>query len=69
MGRGHDSDIRITDISVSRCHAIIRYEKTGFFLDDYKSKFGTLILVKRPLKITLENNNIALQIGRSVLSF
>ncbi len=24
LGRGHDSDVRITDISVSRCHAIIR---------------------------------------------
>lgn len=26
MGRGHDSDIRITDISVSRCHGILKYE-------------------------------------------
>ena len=25
LGRGHDSDVRITDISVSRCHAIIRF--------------------------------------------
>ena len=25
LGRGHDSDVRITDISVSRFHAIIKY--------------------------------------------
>ena len=24
LGRGHDSDIRITDISVSRCHSILK---------------------------------------------
>jgi len=23
LGRGHDADVRVTDISVSRCHAII----------------------------------------------
>lgn len=26
MGRGHDADVRIGDISVSRCHAIIKLE-------------------------------------------
>jgi pSer/pThr/pTyr-binding forkhead associated (FHA) protein len=24
VGRGHDSEVRITDISVSRCHALIK---------------------------------------------
>jgi len=27
LGRGHDSDVRISDISVSRCHALIRIVK------------------------------------------
>ena len=26
LGRGHESDLRINDISVSRCHAIIRFK-------------------------------------------
>ena len=26
IGRGHDSDLRVNDISVSRCHAVIRFE-------------------------------------------
>lgn len=25
LGRGHESDVRVSDISVSRCHAIIKY--------------------------------------------
>lgn len=30
LGRGHDSDVRISDISVSRCHAIIKQKLGGF---------------------------------------
>jgi hypothetical protein len=43
LGRGHDSDLRINDISVSRLHATLEYKEGGFFLEDCKSKFGTLI--------------------------
>ena len=25
MGRGHESDLRVSDISVSRCHAVIKF--------------------------------------------
>lgn len=32
LGRGHDSDLRINDISVSRCHAEISFKDDGFFL-------------------------------------
>ncbi len=27
FGRGHESDLRINDISVSRCHAIIKFKE------------------------------------------
>lgn len=46
LGRGHESDLRINDISVSRCHAKIKLEKGKFMLEDNQSKFGTLVLVK-----------------------
>jgi pSer/pThr/pTyr-binding forkhead associated (FHA) protein len=56
VGRGHDADIRVTDISVSRFHARINYddELGEYFLEDNNSKFGTLIMVRKPVKI-LEN--------------
>ena len=55
FGRGHESDLRINDISVSRCHAIIKFREdpnTGnpfprFYLEDNLSKFGTLVLIRQ----------------------
>ncbi len=43
LGRGHECEIRITDISVSRNHA--RIDKIGddYYVFDNKSKFGTLV--------------------------
>jgi len=50
LGRGHDADVRVTDISVSRLHAFIKRATNGFFyLEDNNSKFGTLALIKSPL--------------------
>ena len=34
LGRGHESDLRINDISVSRCHAKIKLENGKFMLED-----------------------------------
>lgn len=45
LGRGHESDLRINDISVSRCHAMIKLQDGKFLLEDNSSKFGTLVLV------------------------
>lgn len=67
-GRGHDCDIRITDISVSRCHALIKLDKGNFYLEDNNSKFGTLIHMKRPFPLFGDFNNISIQVGRTVLS-
>jgi len=46
MGRGHESEVRVNDISVSRCHAVIKYQPDGLYIEDNRSKFGTLILLK-----------------------
>ena len=49
VGRGHDSEVRITDISVSRCHALIKRSAKGeYYLEDNISKFGTLVMIKKP---------------------
>jgi len=68
FGRGHDSDVRISDISVSRCHAIIKYINGQFYLEDNLSKFGTLVLVRSALELET-NFTKAVQIGRTVISF
>jgi pSer/pThr/pTyr-binding forkhead associated (FHA) protein len=48
VGRGHDSDVRVADISVSRCHSLLRFDSVNnqVILSDYHSKFGTLLLIK-----------------------
>jgi hypothetical protein len=68
MGRGHESEVRINDISVSRFHAILKYRDDGFYIEDNNSKFGTIVLVQDrvPLK---EDHAIAVQSGRTVVSF
>lgn len=54
MGRGHESDVRVNDISVSRCHAIVKYRDGAFFVEDNLSKFGTLVYMKD--KVEIEQN-------------
>ena len=56
LGRGHESDVRVSDISVSRCHAILKYDSSdhGYYLEDNLSKFGTLVLAKDGIELDLE---------------
>ena len=69
MGRGHESEVRVCDISVSRCHALVKYKDGQYFLEDNLSKFGTLVIPQKEM-ITLEPEKTkAVQIGRSVISF
>mmetsp|Transcript_34134 Transcript_34134/g.68915 ORF Transcript_34134/g.68915 Transcript_34134/m.68915 type:complete len:421 (-) Transcript_34134:114-1376(-) len=67
LGRGHESDVRIADVSISRCHATIRFQRGHFLLDDNKSKFGTLIAMKKP-RLLEPGCPISIQMGRTVLS-
>ncbi len=67
LGRGHDCDVRITDISVSRLHSYIRKHPNGFFyLEDNNSKFGTLALIKTPIQLP-SNKTTYIQAGRTML--
>jgi len=68
MGRGHESDLRINDISVSRLHAMIKFKDGRFLLEDNVSKFGTLVLVSRRTPLYAGFNK-AVQIGRTVINF
>ena len=67
VGRGHDCQVRITDISVSRLHAFFRKSTRGdFLLEDNGSKFGTLIQVRKPYFILKDEPNF-FQLGRTIL--
>jgi len=67
MGRGHESEIRISDISASRWHATVRLSGGKFYIDDGNSKFGTLVQIKRPLSLDLLED-VTVQVGRTVLA-
>mmetsp|Transcript_100229 Transcript_100229/g.266418 ORF Transcript_100229/g.266418 Transcript_100229/m.266418 type:complete len:414 (-) Transcript_100229:150-1391(-) len=67
LGRGHESDVRIADVSISRCHATIRFQQGHFLLDDNQSKFGTLVAMKRP-RLLEAGCATTIQMGRTVLS-
>ena len=60
--------MRINDISVSRCHAIIKCKQDGFYIEDNTSKFGTIILLKNKLRLRA-HHTMAVQVGRTVISF
>lgn len=56
----------MTDISVSRDHAKILFDKGSFYLKDEDSKFGTLVLVSKPVKIS--ESKLIFQNGRTTLT-
>jgi pSer/pThr/pTyr-binding forkhead associated (FHA) protein len=68
LGRGHESEVRINDISVSRCHAVLKYKEDGFYIEDNNSKFGTIALIRDKLHLQ-PYSTYAVQIGRTVISF
>ena len=67
VGRGHDAEIRVTDISVSRFHAKINRSDLGeYYVEDNRSKFGTLIQLRRPFLLEKNKMNY-IQMGRSMI--
>lgn len=66
MGRGHQCEIRLQDISVSRMHSEIKFEGGEFYVNDLNSKFGTLVRLDKVVEL---NSKIRLQIGRSLYNF
>lgn len=66
MGRGHEADVRINDISVSRMHGTITLEDNDkILLRDLGSKFGTLALIQKNWESSYKKT--CLQIGRSYM--
>ena len=58
LGRGHESDVRFADVSISRWHASVYYtpETKQFTLTDHSSKFGTLVAMRAPVALDLDQH-------------
>lgn len=67
IGRGQESNLILSDISVSRIHSILTVENKNIFLQDNNSKFGTLVLVQSPSIKIIDGLPLYIQIGRSFL--
>jgi hypothetical protein len=65
LGRGHESDIKFFDISVSRIHATLEYFNGKYIIKDHKSKFGTLVQVNNDLEV---DQQCCLQSGRTLMT-
>lgn len=68
IGRGEDRDIQLTDESVSRVHATIRFENGGFVIHDDGSSHGTQVNSERVSSKTLKNGD-TVSLGRTTLRF
>ena len=68
IGRQDYNDIIDNDTSISREHALLRYNKNNgnIFLEDKNGKFGTLVLVRGNIKIKKEKTFF--QIGNTYIS-
>ena len=64
LGRGHEAEVKVTDISVSRLHAQIKCKPEGYILEDKSSKFGTLALIQNA-ELDL-SATLAVQVGRTI---
>lgn len=75
VGRGHEADVRINDISVSRFHAMMKLIQVGvgnnglkkqqIVIEDRGSKFGSLLAVKGPIPLE-PGVPVSIQSGRTI---
>jgi len=68
IGRSTNSEIRLSDYSISRNHAIIHANDKGIFLTDLNSKFGSHIKLDKNKEINLlPYKKLSVQTGRVFL--
>ena len=66
IGRGRNSDLKLSDASVSRTHASLVFTSKGFLLKDEDSKFGTLI--RAPFEFPLSfDHDVIIQVRQTVM--
>lgn len=66
LGRCRESDVEIRDDYISRRHALIRFEGGQFLLEDNNSKWGTLVPLREPWRLS-PRHSMHLQVGPVLL--
>ena len=68
IGRHTANDIVDNDISVSRFHSILKYDRENghIFLENRSEKFGSLVLVRGNIK--MRSKTINFQVGRTYIT-
>lgn len=69
VGRSKESELWLTDISVSRKHAMIKVGPNGeVTVEDSQSKFGTLLEIPKSIPLKVGAAAVSIQIGNVMLS-
>ena len=63
IGRGRTADVVIAEATISRAHAAIGYDESGFFMQDLGSTNGTRVNGVREARVGLSNGD-ELQLGK-----
>ena len=67
IGRSHESDFRISDVTVSRFHgSIMKKDNGSVYISDSNSKFGSLVYLHIKQLQILNDICLPIQIGRSL---
>jgi hypothetical protein len=69
IGRSHEAELEVKDVTVSRIHASVAFQDGSFILRDNNSKFQTLVLPRQATVLSARQEPLDYQIGRAVLSF
>jgi len=68
IGRSPEADVFLDDVTVSRSHAILSKEDSGYVIEDKGSLNGTYVNRRRVEKATLEDGD-EVQIGKYRLTY
>jgi predicted component of type VI protein secretion system len=63
IGRGRSADVVLAEPTISRSHAAIGFDASGFFVQDLGSTNGTLVNGAKTQRATLKNKDV-IQMGK-----
>lgn len=66
IGRGRKADLALAEATISRSHAALGYDASGFFIEDLGSTNGTLVNGARVTRQPLKNDD-EIQMGKLVI--